>query len=39
MMNVGYMWIPVVLFVSGMFVSTALFNLGMTRVKEEAKEE
>jgi len=29
MFNIGYMWIPVVLFVGGIIVSTALFNLGM----------
>jgi hypothetical protein len=39
MMNVGYMWIPVVLFVSGMLLSTALFNLAIKRVTEEVKEE
>jgi hypothetical protein len=33
-MNVGYMWIPVVLFVGGILVSSALFTLGMKRVKE-----
>jgi hypothetical protein len=34
MMNVGYMIIPVVLFVSGIFVSAALFGLAMKRVEE-----
>jgi hypothetical protein len=34
MMNVGYMLIPVVLFVGGIFASSALFSLGMTRVEE-----
>lgn len=34
MMNVGYMLIPVVLFFGGIFVSTALFNVGMKRVLE-----
>jgi hypothetical protein len=34
MMNVGYMLIPVVLFVSGIFISAALFRLGMKRVEE-----
>jgi hypothetical protein len=33
-MNVGYMWIPVILFVGGMIVSAALFKLGMKRVVE-----
>jgi hypothetical protein len=33
-MNLGYMLIPVVLFGGGILVSTALFNLGMTRVLE-----
>ncbi len=33
-MNVGYMVIPVILFVGGIIVSTALFNAGMKRVKE-----
>jgi hypothetical protein len=33
-MNVGYMLIPVVLFVGGIFVSAALFSLAMTRVEE-----
>jgi hypothetical protein len=33
-MNVGYMLIPVVLFVGGILVSSALFSLAMTRVKE-----
>lgn len=35
MMDVGYMLIPVVLFVGGIFVSTALFKLAMTRVEEK----
>ena len=35
MMNVGYMVIPVVLFVAGILLSAALFNLGMKRVTEE----
>ncbi len=34
MMNVGYMLIPVVLFVGGIIVSSWLFSLGMTRVEE-----
>ena len=34
-MNVGYMWIPVVLFVGGILVSGALFKLAMTRVEEK----
>ena len=34
MMNVGYMLIPVVLFVGGIIVSAGLFSLGMTRVEE-----
>jgi hypothetical protein len=33
-MNVGYMLIPVVLFVGGILVSSALFRLAMTRVNE-----
>ena len=33
-MNLGYMLIPVVLFVGGIFVSSALFSLGMKRVVE-----
>jgi hypothetical protein len=33
-MNVGYMWIPVVLFVGGILASSALFNLAMKRVVE-----
>jgi hypothetical protein len=33
-MNVGYMLIPVVLFVGGILVSTALFSLGMKRIVE-----
>ena len=32
-MNVGYMVIPVILFVGGIIVSTALFNAGMKRVR------
>ena len=32
-MNVGYMIIPVILFVSGIFVSAALFSLGMKQVE------
>jgi len=35
MMNLGYILIPVVLFVGGMLVSTALFNLGMKRILEK----
>jgi hypothetical protein len=34
-MNVGYMLIPVVLFVGGILVSSALFSLAMTRIEEE----
>jgi len=34
MMNVGYLLIPVVLFVTGIFVSAALFRLAMKRVEE-----
>lgn len=34
-MDVGYMLIPVVLFVGGMIVSNALFNLGMKRLDEK----
>jgi hypothetical protein len=34
-MNVGYMLIPVVLFVGGILVSSALFNLAMTRIVEK----
>lgn len=34
MTNVGYMLIPVVLFFGGVWVSTALFDLGMKRVLE-----
>jgi hypothetical protein len=34
MMNVGYMIIPVVLFVSGIFLSAALFRLAMKRIEE-----
>jgi hypothetical protein len=33
-MNVGYMLIPVVLFVGGMFVSTMLFTMGVKRITE-----
>ena len=34
-MNVGYMLIPVVLFVGGIIVSASLFfSLAMTRIKE-----
>ena len=33
-MNLGYMLIPVVLFVGGSLVSGALFSLGMKRVVE-----
>ncbi len=36
-MNVGYMLIPVVLFVGGILVSTGLFKLAMTRVEENPK--
>jgi hypothetical protein len=32
-MGVGYMLIPVVLFVGGMIVSAGLFNLAMKRVE------
>jgi hypothetical protein len=31
-MNVGYMLIPVVLFVTGIFVSAGLFSLAMKRI-------
>lgn len=34
-MNVGYMLIPVVLFVGGIIVSSALFSLGMKRVTDK----
>jgi hypothetical protein len=34
-MNVGYMLIPVVLFVGGILVSAGLFSLAMTRVVEK----
>jgi hypothetical protein len=34
-MDVGYMLIPVVLFVGGIIVSSALFSLAMTRVAEK----
>ena len=37
MMNVGYMLIPVVLFVGGILVSVSLFSLGMKRVEEKKK--
>jgi hypothetical protein len=37
MMDVGYMAIPVILFVGGIFVSGALFKLAMTRVEEKDK--
>lgn len=37
MMDVGYMLIPVVLFVAGILVSAGLFSLGMTRVTEKDK--
>jgi len=37
MMDVGYMAIPVILFVGGILVSTALFKLGMTRIEEKEK--
>ena len=33
-MNVGYMLIPVVLFVGGILVSAGLFSLAMARVEE-----
>ena len=33
-MDLGYMVIPVALFVGGILVSTALFKLAMTRVEE-----
>jgi hypothetical protein len=33
-MNVGYMVIPVILFVGGILVSTGLFNAGMKRITE-----
>ena len=33
-MNVGYMFIPVILFVSGILVSAMLFSLAMKRVEE-----
>ena len=33
-MNVGYMLIPVVLFVGGIIASSRLFNLAMTRVND-----
>jgi hypothetical protein len=34
-MDVGYMVIPVVLFVGGIIVSAALFSLGMKRILED----
>jgi hypothetical protein len=34
-MNVGYLLIPVVLFVGGILASTALFNAGMKRLIEK----
>jgi hypothetical protein len=34
-MNVGYMWIPVILFLGGVIVSTALWLGGMKRVEEK----
>jgi hypothetical protein len=34
-MNLGYMLIPVVLFVGGILASSALFTLGMKRVVEK----
>ena len=36
-MDVGYMLIPVVLFVGGILVSANLFKLAMTRVEEHDK--
>jgi hypothetical protein len=35
MYDVGYLLIPVVLFVGGILVSSALFKLAMTRVEEK----
>ena len=32
-MNVGYMWIPVILFLGGVIVSSALFTLGMKQIE------
>ena len=32
-MNVGYMFIPVILFVGGILLSAALFSMGMKRVE------
>jgi hypothetical protein len=32
-MNVGYMWIPVILFLGGVIVSTSLFTLGMKQIE------
>jgi hypothetical protein len=34
MFNVGYLLIPVVLFVTGIFVSATLFRLAMKRLEE-----
>jgi hypothetical protein len=34
-MNVGYMWIPVILFVGGILVSAGLFSIAMKRVEEK----
>jgi hypothetical protein len=34
-MNVGYMFIPVILFVGGIIVSAGLFSAGMKRVMEK----
>jgi hypothetical protein len=31
-MNVGYMWIPVILFVGGILVSAFLFSAGMKQI-------
>ena len=39
MMNVGYMLIPVVLFLGGIFASSALFSMGMKRVEEKTRIE
>lgn len=33
-MNVGYMWIPVILFLGGILTSALLFNLGLKRLTE-----
>ncbi len=35
MTNVGYMWIPVILFVGGIIVSSALFSAGMKQIDEK----